>query len=356
MAEVRAPNESEVQNLIGFLDKHLRPDNDWSIAAEYPFVFHPLNRDNLRIIADDNQVLAHAATKYLIIKTTLGLFKVAAIGSVVTAPEQRGKGFSQLILKNVLQSAEAECADFAILWTDLYDLYRKSGFELAGSEISVIIDDPIPFQQDKYRILKSEKVAPEAILKLYSMHTCGSVRTAEEIRRNLQIPNSRVYTMWDNANQLLAYAIEGKGADLKGYVHEWGGSVPNIIHLLAHIRKDLGSPLTVMTSTVSENLRRELRKYNVTEHKGYLGMILPINFDSLFMKIKRHARANGLTDFIMEKKDGKFFVGTPGDVTEITDIQTLTRLIFGPIDPAQLNPQYQNIFPIPMWIWGWDSV
>ena len=129
MSEPRAPLESEIKNVVGFLNKHLRPGVDWSISAEYPQVFHPANRNNLRIITDQDQVLAHAAIKYLLIKNQFGIFKVAAIGSVVTDPNYRNQGLSQKILESCLLAAERETVDFAILWTDLFDYYRKFGFE-----------------------------------------------------------------------------------------------------------------------------------------------------------------------------------------------------------------------------------
>lgn len=99
------------------------------MTAEYPQVFAASNRQNLRFIGDGENILAHAAIKYLLIKNILGIFKVAAIGSVVTDPDHRNQGLSNKIIENCLMSAEQEGADFAILWTDLYDFYRKMGFD-----------------------------------------------------------------------------------------------------------------------------------------------------------------------------------------------------------------------------------
>jgi len=282
MSEPRAPLESEVTGILQFLNQHLRPGQTWSIENEYPQVFTPLNRANLRVIHQNDQVVAHAAMKYLLLKTTYGLFKVAAIGSVLTHPEHRNKGLSQKIIESCLQAADKEGADFAILWTDLYDLYRKMGFELAGTEVSALIDSAAPVHAQHLKFLKSAKVSPEALLRLYSQHTCGTVRTVDDITKHLQIPNTNVYTAWDNTNQLLAYAVEGKGLDLKGYIHEWGGGVSALLPLLGHIRRDIGSPITIITPAHSKNLIRHLREWGVMINEGFLGMIRPVNFNNLF--------------------------------------------------------------------------
>lgn len=359
MTEPRAPLESEVQPLIGFLDKYLRPGQSWSIAAEYPQVFSSNNRSNIRIITDEARVLAHAAIKYLLIKNTFGLFKVAAIGSVLPDPAHRHQGLSQKIMKSCIEAAAKEGADFAVLWTDLYDFYRKMGFELAGSEVSLVIESTPPLAEadGAIKFMLSEKVSPEALLRLYSQHTCGTLRTSEEIRKFLQIPNSRVYTAWSPQNELLAYAVEGKGADLRGYVHEWGGSLQYLLPLFAHVRRIHEEPITIISPSHSQNLIRHLRQWDVTYNEGFLGMILPISFENLFSKVHRQARALGVQDFVLERAtNGQFRIGTKNDAVLIASVGELTRLLFGPLDAQQLKPEFQKLLPIPMWIWGWDSV
>ena len=79
----RAPFENELPGIVQFLDSHLRPKEDWSISSEYPIAFSSGNLGNIRIIRDDEKILSHALMRPLIIKSPVGLFKVAGIGSVV---------------------------------------------------------------------------------------------------------------------------------------------------------------------------------------------------------------------------------------------------------------------------------
>lgn len=353
--EPRIPTDSEVPQLLEFLNKNLRPQADWSISDEYPLVYGSSNRPNLRVLIEDGKVVAHAAIKYHIIKNVLGLFKVAAIGSVVTDSEHRNRGYSQKILSSCLESAARDGADFAILWTDLYDFYRKMGFELAGQELSFVIEQTFETPATDLTFMCSNKVAPEAISKLYLQHTVGTIRSLEEIRRHLTIPNSRVYTAWNKQNQICAYAVEGKGADLNGYIHEWSGSVPHLMALFNHVLKDQKRPLVVLCPSHSKNLADQLSKVGVMNN-GYLGMIRILQHQNLFQKIQRHARSLGITDFICEKVGEEYHVGRGQTVYKTSDLKVLTQLLFGPVEKSQNDSTLSPILPIPMWIWGWDSV
>ena len=353
----RSLNPNELPALVDFLSRELRPGAKWSIAHEYPLVFQEANCANIKALFDGDRVIAHAAIKYHIIKNQVGLFKVAAIGSVVTHPSYRNQGHSQKLLEHCVESATRDGADIAVLWTDLYDFYRKLDFELAGFETSVILDNELNVPTMGLRFVDSIQVDPAAILQLYAQHTVGSVRTAEEVRKFLHIPNTRVFTAWDQQNRLKAYAVEGKGADLKGYIHEWGGGVTELLALFAHIRKELNAPTTVILPKNSQNLRTRLSQLGAPVNFGYLGMIRPLHLENLFVKTKRYAHSLGITDFILEKRDdGTFLIGRGSKFFEIKDLKMLTKVLFGTPDSTHFDSILSPILPIPMWIWGWDSV
>ncbi len=353
--EPRIPTDAEVIQLLDFLNKNLRPQSDWSIADEYPLVFGPNNRTNLRVLVDQGKVVAHAAIKYHLIKNVLGLFKVAAIGSVVTDNQFRNQGYSQSILQNCLDSAEQSGADFAVLWTDLFDFYRKLDFELAGQEVSFVIDKNLSELKGNLKFLNTPQVSADAVSKLYLQHTVGSIRSLEEIKHHLKIPNSRVYTAWDSENNICAYAVEGKGADLDGYVHEWAGSVPHLMQLFTHIATEQNREIVVLVPGHSKNLINELSKKS-SAHNGFLGMIRILHHENIFEKLHRYARQMGINDFVCEKQGDEYVIGRKSHCFRTTDKKMLTRLLFGPYDNSINVSNLDPILPIPMWIWGWDSV
>lgn len=370
----RAPEEKEFSSVVQFLDSQLRPQAGWSIAREYPTALSESNLGNIRIITDNEQVLSHAVMRPMIVKTPAGLFKVGGIGSVVTSENHRSQGLSTRTLESCLEAAHGQGCDFAILWTSLHDFYRRIGFELAGTEVSFVIDNEIDLSSEPkaagLRFMDSTKVAPEAIHRLYSQHTVTSMRTVEDTRKYLQIPNTRLYTVWDMHGALKAYAVEGKGADLTGYIHEWGGSVPALMALLSNIykekRKGGATAFTLIAPRHAANLIRTLEDKGFRATYGCLGMIKILNWQNLFGKIHRQARGLGIDDLVFERQGSRFVFGLKEHRYATESELDIVKLVFGPQKLSELLPPHQlplearqtfeKLLPLSMWIWGWDSV
>ncbi|MCB0422408.1 MAG: GNAT family N-acetyltransferase [Bdellovibrionales bacterium] len=366
MSMPKPPSREKLDQVIEFLDQQLRPTATWSIKDEYPLVFSEANRGNIRFVEDEqnNEILSHAVSKYLITKTPIGIFKVAAIGSVVTNPMYRNKGYSREVLASSLEAAKKHGCDFAILWTDLYDFYRKIGFELAGSEVSLTLNDNFHPPTPLMRIECTSKVSAESLLSLYNNHRVGTIRNIHDMSAYLKIPNMKVYTAWDANNKLLAYAVEGKGADLSGYIHEWGGGVTELMALFKHIQTSQRRNITVISPGHSENLIRQCKDAGAFVNNGYLGMIQLLDTRNLFFKIKRYARSLGFDNFVMEQQGKSYCFGDGQNKLYRTDqASDLIRLLFGPYQSQDIynfdehtKKVLSQLFPIPMWIWGWDSI
>jgi GNAT superfamily N-acetyltransferase len=360
----RPPSPTEFSGIMEFLNRNLRQSESWPISSEYPTALNEGNLGNIRIIKENNEIISHAVLKPILIKTPVGIFKIAAIGSVVTDPRYRSQGLSSKILEDCLEAARAQGCDFAILWTNLYEFYRKFGFELAGSEVSYMIDKDLPLANSEFRFSQGSNVDPEPLLRLFSQHTVSSIRTFEETRRYLQIPNSKVFTAWDSTGALRAYAIEGKGADLQGYVHEWGGGVSALLPLLQHIRKTLNKPITIITPSHASNLRQKLADLKVREVHGFLGMIKILNPATLFGKVLRHARADlGISEFVLEQRQKLYYFGVGKALFNTDSEADIVKLLFGPLTPSEIykfDPvtleALNKVLPLPVWVWGWDSV
>lgn len=359
----RAPKDTEFPEVVSFLNSSLRTQAGWSISDEYPTALTPGNLHNLRIIKDQTQILSHAVVKPVIIKTRIGLFKVGCIGSVVTKESHRNQGLSQQVIQECLKMAKDQGCDFSILWSDMYEFYTKMGFQLAGTEVSIVIDSEIQSPQG-FRINEGHRVDPHALHRVYSQHTVSSVRTIQDFEKYLKIPNSRVYTAWNSTNQLVGYAIEGKGVDLQGYIHEWGGNIDALTALFSHIRKTAGRSVTVICPGHSHALIKRLESGGAKRVDGYLGMIKLSNPHSLFNKINRSARQDwGIEQFLIEQKGNEYFYGVGENIFKTDREGDIVRLIFGPEKPSEIhdcgpevNAILDKVMPVDMWIWGWDSV
>jgi GNAT superfamily N-acetyltransferase len=359
----RQPHEGEWHKLVRFLDKNLRSEAEWSITDEYPTVLNPKNRHNVRIIIEDEKILSHAVLKPLIVKTPQMILKIGAIGSVVTDETHRGKGLSTKVLEECLTLASSQQCDIAILWTNLYDFYRKMGFELCGSEVSFIFQEEFPAPLTDLNYSVDPKVSAEAIVRLYANHTVASIRSSDDIRKFLSIPNSNVYTAWTKDGRLAAYAIEGKGIDLGGYIHEWGGGVQELISLLSFIRHHKQQPMTLITPAHSTKLIEELTKLPTLINYGHLGMIKILHFQQFAVKIKKAFRAKGIVDFTVEKHGNEVVFGFANELFTLQSEADLCRILFGPVQYEELGifspesiAKINQVLPLKLWIWGWDSV
>jgi hypothetical protein len=254
MLKPRSPEQHEFDHVVEFLNHQLRADSTWPITREYPTALTPSNMHNMSIIttddtgsAEQHKIISHALIKPIITKTPHAIYKIGAIGSVVTDPSFRQQGLSTLNMQNCLAKATEQECDLVILWSDKKEFYEKFGFELAGHENTYVFDTPQPTQRNEnVRFLKGTQIDPQAILKLYAQHSVGSVRSLDDLQQFLKIPNSNVYTAWSSSNQLLAYAVDGKGADLQTFIHEWGGHVDALIDLVSHMVKTEGKQYHLM--------------------------------------------------------------------------------------------------------------
>jgi GNAT superfamily N-acetyltransferase len=340
MLKVRTPEIAEWPQILEFLNQRTGSNHPWSVDQEYPLALNPKNIHNIRIVADNREFVSHALMRPILVKTPFLPLKVAAIGSVYTNENFRKKGFSSAIIDSLVESAIQQECDIAILWTDQYDFYRRKGFELSGFEFAYqfpVVDFQLP---SNLRVNVGVRIDPESILRVYNKHTVGAIRQSSDIARHLQIPQSNVYTLWSSDNQLQAYAVEGKGADLQNYIHEWGGDIHHLSMLLKWIPAHRQAPIIVIVPGHSQRFHEEFEKFQI--NCGFLGMIKVLNPENILLKLQRGGF--GAIKYSSENKTVSF-----GEYTwNINESKDWGPILFGSPEFSGLN--------IPFWIWGWDSV
>lgn len=357
----RPPLASEWPNLLSFLNENLRPKLDWSIDHEYPTALIPQNAPNIRIMKDGSRVISHAVLKPLLLKTPTSILKLGAVGSVVTDSAYRHQGLAAQIILDCLQEARRQDCDLAILWTDQHDYYRKLGFELAGFEESFEINTSFRADTKNLKFMSSNQISGEALLKLYQQHTVTSFRTSEDIRKFLSIPKTRLYTAWDAQGALVAYAVEGKGLDLQGYIHEWGGGVSKVKALLSWMVQTQKSSFRIILPHHSVNLIQALAQAECPQTTGHLGMLKIISPEQFLSKLNKAARLAGLSDVHFSRRETGYRVQIGNQWVEIEDERDFLRFIFGPATevqglPVQDQQKKNRLIPMPLWVWGWDSI
>ena len=155
----------------------------------------------------------------------------------------------------------------------------------------------------------------------------------------------------------------GKGVDLTGYVHEWGGDIDALQSLFSHIVRSKNENLVVIVPGHSKNLIQKMEQSGLIRHNGYLGMMRITNFDQISAKIKRAFRQLGVADFVLEKSNSIYTFGFGRELFTLEKLTDVQSLLFGPVDYRDLGifseeslAKLELVLPLPLWLWGWDSI
>lgn len=361
--EAKNITNTEYPKLLEFLNQQLRPHVDWSIEAEFPQVFKAHNQSRMMVIKnEEDEILSHALYKVFPIKSIYGMIKLAAIGSVVTHSKHRGKGYSRKVIQSCVERAKAEGCELAVLWSDLFDFYKSMEFYKTGYEYAYIIDQSIAEKKNHFHI--GANISASTMENLYRKQSFQVLRKTIDFESNLKIPKSYVYTLWDKNNKLLSYAIEGKGVDFTGYIHEWGGGVNSIKELLTHIYEYRKQKLTLIVPGHSVNLRAELKKLKLINHTGIFGLVRLLNLKSLTSKVNLFCKRLGYSNIEFQSSENQTLVIRVGpEKVLLTGEELILQTLFGPHQLIEdkglqnfLSTQLHNILPLPLWVWGWDSI
>jgi predicted N-acetyltransferase YhbS len=171
--------------------------------------------------------------------------KIAALGLVVTRGDHRKRGLSRKLVLEAETRAVAQGAALMCLWSDLLEFYTKLGYVLASSEISwdltqiddveeLAISENLP--ADAIRALSLSDVSE--LQKVYASEAMGPERETRVFERQLAQSDSLALAHVSDA-KILAYALAGKGRDLRNVIHELVGEPASFPALLTATRAEL---------------------------------------------------------------------------------------------------------------------
>ncbi|OFZ54607.1 MAG: hypothetical protein A2428_06100 [Bdellovibrionales bacterium RIFOXYC1_FULL_54_43] len=258
---------------------------------------------------------------------------VAIIGAVATDPRYRGHGFASRAVSLCVEWAAQRGAVAAFLWGSEHALYRRLGFELCGEQVRLPL-------RALTRLASAKRTAVHAgwcsgISECLKTRPYGLVVHDSDLAWLKAHKNVRWFWTGDSSRPS-AYAGLGRGMDLCGLVHEWGGATEDLFAILAHIGEQFPeSALLGYPRLLSET--------------GLLGD----SSDCFGLEPEYLCMARILDP-------GKLYEAyRPDDVFKRELVsgmneRQLTRLFFGPLDRTQ--SQYAEVgLPFPLWIWGLDS-
>lgn len=258
---------------LALMTEVLRAGGD--LASEYPLVFGEGAPGRVLALEEAGVVRSACAVLERVLVHPGGRTRVGMIGSVSTHPKARGRGFATHLLEyaeGVLREAGCE---HAMLWADDPKFYGRRGYALDGEETDFLIDRvPQARQTPGVEVRAMDASDCDAIHALYAAHASRVDRTPEETARSLGCPGMRVL-LATCGGETLAYVCFGRGGDLAGVAHEWGGAPEGVLACLAELL--IGAePIFLMAPGVPGSMGAALDACGALRVQGRLGMTKPL--------------------------------------------------------------------------------
>jgi len=204
----------------------------------------PSGADLLKIGAFDGDLLVSSvAIRMAELKDlTGGIVPIAIVGAVATDEAWRGRGLASKTVSLALEWAVGKRAALAVLWGSEHSLYGKLGFLLRGKQVRVPLAG--------FQGLGSVAVQTgwtDALFPLLKARPQG-LRLREADLAWVRAHKNVKWFWTGDPGKPNAYAALGKGIDLAGMIHEWGGARKELVQLFAAIEREhpgselLGSP------------------------------------------------------------------------------------------------------------------
>jgi predicted GNAT family N-acyltransferase len=185
-------------------------------------------------IRQDQKLLSHAGVRFVKMQTSKGLVPVAMIGAVATATESRGKGYSTLILKELIRRCEVMPAEsrphWILLWGSEHAFYEKLGFKLHGKQFQALVADISNLETQNTPEINTG--ISEAIFD----HLRGNPIGVKLNPQDHEWVFAHKTVEWFSIDRPFAFIAYQRGMDLGSIIHEWGGDQKSLLKLFAHIR------------------------------------------------------------------------------------------------------------------------
>lgn len=202
------------------------------IRDEYPLVFEDRFGGSIISLEEDEET--QSCCSILSREFVIGKQRVKGglIGSVVTDPNCRSQGKGTHLLIQAEAALQIQGCAFAMLWAETPTWYLERGYGPMSSEHTFLVNRDLVERLPLLSEVRGMQAADaEAIHALYTRHTVRLERSLDETRALLQCPEMLVLVCIRD-EKLVAYACMGRGRDLQGAVHEWGGDTHDVMGLL----------------------------------------------------------------------------------------------------------------------------
>lgn len=176
---------------------------------------------------------ASARTAYL--QMGNDTLKIGIIGGVVTHPAAQGKGLASECVRLAEQWLANQGAPLAVLWSGEDQWYSRKGYFWAGHQYRIPLSS-WPDAQALRSPLQLGEGWCTGIGRLLLSRKSG-LRVQEWDLSWLKAHRNTNWYWLGSADSVSAYAAVGRGVDLQGTLHEWGGDPTALRRLFAELNR-----------------------------------------------------------------------------------------------------------------------
>lgn len=283
------PEEFNRRNRL--LALSLRPETlDFPVVSEYPIVLSQAHAEFSFIAVDGSSLLTHANwwPRHLIAADGRITDKVALIGNVATDPLRRGQGHMRHLFADLEQHSRNMGCSALVLWSDLDKFYQKLGFTSLGREFRFLFQQnslsAMPLTSGQNLPVEANTLSDDDLHHLMSLRLPVPYtlqRSIAEFRTLLAIPHMQIW-LHRHLGNITGFALMGKGYDMQGVIHEWGGLKPeSILSLIGDIARHNGmKELMILTPALCDAAwLRQLGTYANFKEEHSMALVKILNDD-----------------------------------------------------------------------------
>ncbi len=149
--------------------------------------------------------------------------RVALLGAVCCHPLWRGQGLASKLIAEGIQWARDQGAAAIFLWGAQEQLYRRQGFFSCGRQVRLPLVEVMRAEFPGMRGgLEVRGGLTAELFDLLTQRVDGSALSSQDWNWYGHHKNVQWY-FTEKRGRPTAYAAVGRGIDLEGHVHEWGG-------------------------------------------------------------------------------------------------------------------------------------
>ena len=267
-------SREERRAVLGWLEAGLRPGRPGRLASEYPLLLDEAGPARHFTLFAGDVPTAHCVVLPRQIALLGGTLPVGFLSLVYTDPMARGRGHAGRVLRAAVRAARDAGIGLVLLWSEADALYAREGFEPAGRETLLVLDETIVGRAlDEHRAggitaerrpgagpaVTTRPAHPgdwDSIEALRAQRAARVVCDASERARRPSLPDLDVRVARGEDDRLLGFAMRGRGDDLQEVIHEWGGETEATLLCCRSLLADQRSGQSLML--LAPALRTEL--------------------------------------------------------------------------------------------------